>query len=1015
MSLLTVTNVNEYREKYGDEIGKSVTDQQITDAIYRKLSNKANIDYFSFYSAFNPEGEYANINNFRSSIKDMESSDKEVIQRAYQELQGKGTVRFKDFVNVFAPKDFESEDVKLFNFDVPNINDIEYSTKEIALLNNVNPDTDVNVRDIGFAQSLARDDANQAIAAKTVLDRYFGEDVPIRYGQETEQLEFLNPKTGNYELVNPTGIDEGDIAKFGGYSLFVVPEIFATILATGVAGPTGAIITSAASSALLETARLALGHTKYGINQTEKGFLDYLENEGKDLAKLNAALTATGYSVPKLYQIFKNFKLTGKINAAEFSGRVKDAQQADKLVTKINERLTDLGYEKELKFTLGQASNDDTFLALQHAYETNPKYGVKGIFTSFNEEQAEALNMYMKLITDGYNFKNLSGKDPIGADEVGKMIQNSILKRLNPRQKALTNALQKSETDLTDAVIKLPDGGTKEAGEEIRGVIKGLYDDFEQEYTNLYGELFKIGAGRRVKTDKIKSAIKLLNKRQRDTLFAQYPDLKKVIKTEIGSTININKLKNTLSDLRRFDRQITKGQVPIEGQPVEGATSKLIGAIKDQLKDLGEDDIWYREFIKLDKAYKNNKTKYKGVIANLLSTKNGDLVIADEDVFRQTFKKGASQERRIDQIYELLKQRPALIGTYQEQILKSYKQAVDPLNTGKVNLKAHQKFLSDYEYALGKFFGGKKGLKEIESIGALAKKVAQNQEKYSRIMKRLGISTKGKLESMNPDKIFAFVYNNQNPTTLNKVMAIISEDKQLLNAFQTKAKDHLMLKITNNRGALDFNEMANYLKNNQQILRKVFANNKTFVDDLYNIRNALEITTRQSTQATIGRAESALNDIIRARLGQFTLAGRTFTALKKIVRSDVDKQLAEIITDPNRLKELLKLKDVKKTSNTAKQIISRLFGYYIFDERYFADDEFTPVMIDLVDSQRMSKAVNNEIEQEVTEEEPIQMTSLPQNIPSPPTGLEAIQSAQNFETLFPQDTLGAALARKRMT
>ena len=204
MSLLTVTNVNEYREKYGDQIGESVTDQQITDAIYKKLSNKANIDYFSFYSAFNPEGEYANINNFRSSIKDMESSDKEVIQRAYQELQGKGTVRFKDFVNVFAPKDFESEDVKLFNFDVPNIKDIEYSTKEIALLNNVNPDTDVNVRDIGFAQSLARDDANQAIAAKTVLDRYFGEDVPIRYGQETEQLEFLNPKTGNYELVNPT-------------------------------------------------------------------------------------------------------------------------------------------------------------------------------------------------------------------------------------------------------------------------------------------------------------------------------------------------------------------------------------------------------------------------------------------------------------------------------------------------------------------------------------------------------------------------------------------------------------------------------------------------------------------------------------------------------------------------------------------------------------------------------------------------------------------------------------------
>ena len=58
----------------------------------------------------------------------------------------------------------------------------------------------------------------------------------------------------------------------------------------------------------------------YGINQTEEGFTkkvqDYLLNEGKDIAALNAALTTTGYSVPKLYNIFKNFKFQGKLNVA---------------------------------------------------------------------------------------------------------------------------------------------------------------------------------------------------------------------------------------------------------------------------------------------------------------------------------------------------------------------------------------------------------------------------------------------------------------------------------------------------------------------------------------------------------------------------------------------------------------------------------------------------------------------------------------------------------------------------
>ena len=108
------------------------------------------------------------------------------------------------------------------------------------------------------------------------------------------------------------------------------------------------------------------------------------------------------------------------------------------------------------------------------------------------------------------------------------------------------------------------------------------------------------------------------------------------------------------------------------------------------------------------------------------------------------------------------------------------------------------------------------------------------------------------------------------------------------------------------------------------------------------MRDALEITSRKSAQKTIGKAETALNDIIRARLGQFTVAGRTFTALKKIVRSDVDKQLAEIITDPERLKDLLKLKNTKRGSTLSKQIISRLFGYYIFDEKFFQDDQYTP-------------------------------------------------------------------------
>ena len=517
-----------------------------------------------------------------------------------------------------------------------------------------------------------------------------------------------------------------------------------------------------------------------------------------------------------------------------------------------------------------------------------------------------------------------------------------------------------------------------------------MYDDFEQSYTNKYTALFATGGGRKINTDIIKKAVSSLDNRQKNTLFKKYPNIKTFFEAPKGDTISINKLKNTLSDLRRFDRQLTKGKIPIEGEPVEGAVSKLIGSIKEQFKkDLGEDDIWYTEFLKLDKAYAKNKDLYKGVIAKLMTTKNGRLVIANEDVFKQTFKKGAGQEQRIDDIYEILKKKPSAITTYKEQILGAYKQAVDPNTTGKINLVAHQKFLNDYKYALEKFFGGKGGFKQIENIGELAKKVEAAALKRDKVLKQLGKSTEGKIESMDPDKIFAFLYNNKSPTTLNKVMAIIKEDKDLLNAFQTVAKDDLLFKVTDNRGNFVFDKFADYLKDNKQILIRTFADNPKFIKDLGMMRDALEITTRKSTDKTISKAETALNDIIRARLGQFTVAGRTFTALKKIVRADVDKQLAEIITDPKRLEDLVKLKNLKKDSKAAKQIITRLFGYYIFDERFFEDDQFTPAMIDFVDTNKISQNVEEaekviNLAQNIELDDKFNQTIMPQgNVPAP--------------------------------
>ena len=1035
MALLSVANVDEYRKEYAEalaaqeeKLGAPISNELITEKIYGVISQKTDVDYYSFYKAFNPDGKYSNIDSFRETIKDKDLNDTDIINKAYGELQNTGKVRFKDFVNTFAPKEEDlNEAVKRdFNIIGLNIPDVEYSVKEIAEMRGVNPDTDVGLAEVGFAQSLARNDANEVLASKKVLSDYFGQEIPLRYGPETEQLEFLNPKSGDYELLNKPGVDAGDMAKFGSLAAQIIPEIAATLVATGTTGPTGGVITSAATSAAIETARLALGHSMYGINQTEKGFMDYLKNEGKDIAILNGALTTAGFTIPKFYRMIKDLKNVGKINVSEFGGTVKNAEQAYELITKINERLTTLGTKRKLKFTLGQAGDDPNLLAIQNGFESNPKYGVKGIFDSFNKEQAEALDTFFLLASDPYNYKGISGKDNILSDELGKKIQNVIVSRLEPRQKILTNALEAAETDLTEAIIKLPGGSQKEAGQSIRGVIDSLYNDFDKLYDQKYTTLFAAGKGRKVGTDIIREAVKTLNKRQKDTLFKKYPNIKTFFNAPKGKTVSVNTLKNTLSDLRKFDRSIKKGTLPVEGEPVEGAVKNLIGSIKNQFKkSLGEDDVWYKSFKTLDQEYATNKKLYRGTIGKLLQAKEGVLKVADEDVFAQTFKKGSGQEMRIDQIYDLLKRKPEFIQTYKDSILKSYKQAVDPSDSGKINLIQHQKFLNDYKYALETFFG-KKGYKEITKVGNLAKKVKETGLKRDKIMKQLGTTTKGKLENMDPDKIFSFLYNNKSPTTLNKIMTIVRQDDALLKSFQTVAKDDLLFKSTNNRGEFMFDKFADYMKNNKQILERTFADNPQYMKDMNMFRDALEISTRGSKGSTTGKMESALNDIIRARLGQFTVAGRTFTALKKIVKGDINKQLADIMTDPNKLKELIALKSVKPGSTFAKQTISRLFGYYMFDEKFFEDDEYSPLIIDAVNNVKVSEAVTDAKEgDDPVELAELEGTKLPLNLTSStaapgamppmaqPQGIAGIQQGrQNYETMFPEDTLGTAISKR---
>ena len=72
---------------------------------------------------------------------------------------------------------------------------------------------------------------------------------------------------------------------------------------------------------------------------------------------------------------------------------------------------------------------------------------------------------------------------------------------------------------------------------------------------------------------------------------------------------------------------------------------------------------------------------------------------------------------------------------------------------------------------------------------------------------------------------------------------------------------------------------------------------------------------------------SAFSDIIRARLGQFTLPGRLFTAARRIYKKGSERVIGNALLNPTSLKELVELRKLKPNSKKAAEILGKLGGY----------------------------------------------------------------------------------------
>ena len=888
----------------------NVPDLVLADKIYKKYESK--VDKETFFKGLFPEVERPDIENINmtpyGTSRGLSGAEAEK-ERAVGAASGDKDMSFRPKVS-----------------EIAEANEVDINNPAFA--------------EARFAGSLGYNEEQKVQAVKNVLDKSYKQNIEVRYGPNTGELEYLNPETNKYSLVNKPGFDFGDIAGSGGDAMVIIPDIAATIGVGIATGGTGAIPAGAAAAATGEYARLKLGQKLYGVNKDVSDKQMFIE-----ASKAGGLSLAGGYGGLLIGKGIKgvNNVINGRsVVPDELAGVFDDRKIAENVANQINTKLDDANISSRLKFTLAQSQNNPELLAAQSAFENTSRLGYMGEFRDFNVKQAESLNDYFKLIKSGFNTKTLGTDQPVNAFDAGKLIQDVAKKRNQPIINDLIAKQSTAEEMIEKGIIGLPDGSQRLTGIKIRDFVSEVSAKFKDDAAVAAKKLDEAGATEFIGADIIQSTLRTLDGKTKENLLksSKVSDLfKDIFKVAGPQKIPMESARNTLSSLKTLVRAGEKGGAT-ENVDV-GALKSLIGSFNKQInKDASK--AYTSEFDNFNDFYKLNKNKLdNSIIGEITRVDRGRLRISDEDVFPLTFKKGKDSARFAEELHDVIQGSPDAMLAYKNSIFDFYKSKV--IKNGKVNLNSHNAFIKDYDSPLKLFFN-KTDYNQITKINGLQKNLNDITNKRTVIEKQLNKSFAGTLLNTRPQEIVNKIFNVNNIGDIKNLKTILKQDPEVLAAFQSSVLTEMNEKVfiqpsTSKLGMkqLDTGAFNAFLngpsgeKGFKTALEEVF--DKKFVDNLQTLNNALQIGSRKAPSAQTGVIGDALSDIIRAKVGQFTPLGRAFTAMRRLTSSASQRVIRNALLNPESLDELIQLKKLKPNTKKAAYILGKLGGLSFMPEQ----------------------------------------------------------------------------------
>ena len=727
-----------------------------------------------------------------------------------------------------------------------------------------------------------------------------------------------------------------------GDAMVIIPDLAVTVLTAPFIG-TGAIPAGAAAAGIGEYARLKIGQVAYDINKKNSDGSDItdsqLVSEAFKTAGISAAFGYGGLGAAKIIKGVNNI-VKGRIQSDDFVDLVNTKTDAESISKSINDKLSEAKLNTKLKFKTSQALNDPDLMAAQEVFETSNRLGYVGDFKKANTAEMNALNDYFTLLRSEFDPKGLYKNQ--NQYDLGNLIKGVIQKRNEPQIKSLIKQQENTQNLLNQTINELPNGTKVATGVNVRDAITSTREIFKKQSDAALRKLNDASGGVQIQTDIIGNALKTLEKQGKDNIFdsaqsslAKSVKNKKILKGEVD--VPVTTLRNALSYL---NKQIRKGEKGLTTEDIDvGALKFMVGEINKQVRR-DAPESFTNAFDIFNDVYAKGKAKLDNtIIADIMKIRNKQLVYGDEAIFKTTFKNGDNSKKVADDLYDVIKDYPDAMLAYKNSINDFYKSQV--IVNDKVNVAKHNSFIKNYEDKLKVFFTPKE-YNKITKIGGLQKTVNNIEKTRADLIKKLSQSFEGKLESSTPGELVNKIYKPNNIGEIRQLKNILSKDPEIFQAFQTNVMKDLNERVTVKNGSLGMDIISperfkQYVygsggeKGYQFAMKEIFGNE--FMKNIKVLNDGLQITARKAPASLQreGVYGNFFTDIIRARVGQFTPTGRLLTAGKRIYTRSSNAILKNAILNPESLKDLVKLRTLKKNSAEAAYILGKLNGMIFMD------------------------------------------------------------------------------------